>query len=477
MKRNFLASTSLIAILAFAPAMSATNEKFPSSRETPSKFTCDGKPFTGPIFKLSQNYQQKEIPNISYPWTNVSFENDWRAYADAVLMYCYKGNILDNVEDSFSTDLWENCPDERKWYHAPWMHWGPKGREFIHGLTMERNSRPGELSNNQTTQFQNWAVAFYNAAGSTVLHKVWLTDPANPSLKDISFPEGSVSFKLLFTEATEKEVPYLKNSPTWMANVYRESASPLPQGAQKCIKPLRLLQLDIAVKDKRSPIGWVFGTFVYNGDKPNSKTGKDAWFNMTPVGLTWGNDPGISKLKVQMGEKLKQQILNDSSDLPPQHLGWAGRLNGPVDNPSSSCLSCHSTAQWPTSKWAPMVPPRKIFDRVENGAVKERQVEYDSADWMNWFRNVKSGEAFTPGRNSLDYSLQLAVGVQNYYEWRALQSNQGGFKNTQFRQPAIASPLNSDAIHKLIERAGQKDVVEFNRAGELTPVPEQLDND
>ena len=27
------------------------------------------------------------------------------------------------------------------------------------------------------------------------------------------------------------------------------------------------------------------------------------------------------------------------------HLGWLGRVNGPVDNPASSCLSCHGTAQ------------------------------------------------------------------------------------------------------------------------------------
>lgn len=28
---------------------------------------------------------------------------------------------------------------------------------------------------------------------------------------------------------------------------------------------LRLLQVDFAVRDDRSPIGWIFGTFIYDG--------------------------------------------------------------------------------------------------------------------------------------------------------------------------------------------------------------------
>jgi hypothetical protein len=45
-----------------------------------------------------------------------------------------------------------------------------------------------------------------------------------------------------------------------------------------------------------------------------------------------------------------------------QHLGWLGRLNGPVDNPQSACLSCHGTAQSPVV--SPMVPPGVDTQRV-----------------------------------------------------------------------------------------------------------------
>jgi hypothetical protein len=37
-----------------------------------------------------------------------------------------------------------------------------------------------------------------------------------------------------------------------------------------------------------------------------------------------------------------------------------------------------------------------------------------SADLKSYFRNIKSGTPFTPGYTSLDYSLQLQVGVAKW---------------------------------------------------------------
>ncbi len=101
--------------------------------------------------------------------------------------------------------------------------------------------------------------------------------------------------------------------------------------------------------------------------------------------------------QLRRGVAPKETVTNADGTVPFQHLGWAGRLNGPVDNPISSCLSCHAIAQWPVV--APLVPPRNV--------------EPDSAEWMKWFRNVRAGESFSEGAVSLDYSLQLAVGIQN----------------------------------------------------------------
>lgn len=75
-----------------------------------------------------------------------------------------------------------------------------------------------------------------------------------------------------------------------------------------------------------------------------------------------------------------------------QHYGWAERLNGPVDNPVSSCLSGHSTARWPIVS---LTPPTNATDTQR----------------LVWFRNIKAGEPFETGQASLDYSLQLAYGI------------------------------------------------------------------
>jgi hypothetical protein len=77
---------------------------------------------------------------------------------------------------------------------------------------------------------------------------------------------------------------------------------------------------------------------------------------------------------------------------PPQHLGRAGLLNGPVDNPKSSCLSCHSTAEWHSN--SNNLP--------------------DADDVMRWFRNIKANEAFDSGQQSLGYSLQIALGIERF---------------------------------------------------------------
>jgi hypothetical protein len=74
------------------------------------------------------------------------------------------------------------------------------------------------------------------------------------------------------------------------------------------------------------------------------------------------------------------------------HVGYQGRLNGPVDNPISSCMSCHGTGEIPSGV---MVPPSG-----QNPA--------------RWFQNIKSGQPFDPGRQSTDYSLQIEVGISNF---------------------------------------------------------------
>ena len=36
-----------------------------------------------------------------------------------------------------------------RWFHAPWLHAGANAREFVHGLTNERQSQKYELTKEQ----------------------------------------------------------------------------------------------------------------------------------------------------------------------------------------------------------------------------------------------------------------------------------------------------------------------------------------
>lgn len=349
-------------------AIDAAAQSFPSSND---KIPAGWK---GHVFKLSQDYPtspQKEV----LPWSLINPTTDSEKYIQAVYKYVLEGNV------EVDWDVKNN--KIRKWYHAPWMHYGDSGREFIRGLTRERTTPAparagsGELGPDHKNCFQNWAVGFFNPTGAYQVGRVW-GDPANPDATMSQFPEGTVIAKLLFTTAPDSEAPYLKNTFEWQANINVFSGATCPGGAlPRRPQTVRLLQMDLAIKDRNATAtGWVFATLSYNGDS----VGATPWDRMKFVGVMWGND--LTK---------NEQWINKSNGAP-QHLGADGRLNGPVDNPRSSCISCHATAQIPAV--SPMIPPA-------------------SADAGLWFKNYLGSQSFDSGSTPTDYSLQIAMGIQN----------------------------------------------------------------
>ena len=103
---------------------------------------------------------------------------------------------------------------------------------------------------------------------------------------------------------------------------------------------LRLLQLDVAVKDPRanSTTGWVFGTFQY---EKAASTSANWWDHLVPVGLMWGSD--VTSLKAN--KPTTQEWINSDRG-QKLHLGRKDQvLNGPIDNPLGSCTACHGFAQ------------------------------------------------------------------------------------------------------------------------------------
>lgn len=384
--------------------------------------------WTGHVFHLSQQYPQQAGLDPHGPWLRIDPKREPGRFTRALLDYFYEGNIHSgSIENDFDPAL----NHVRRWYNAPFQDLGLFGREFVHGLTEERNSAPHELTPQQSSVWANYAVGYYNAPGGAVIKHVW--DPwrvkagAQPSIAAAkTVPEGTVAAKLLFTTASTAEAPFLKDAPAWNAYIYKDvhnyptlsTPPPAPTPPSRAIGKVRLLQIDVAVKDHRAgPTGWFFGTFVYAGGPgytgPTLGTG---WRNVAPVGLMWGNDPGFTPPSPEPsppptpGTGLKESWLNPSVHM--LHYGYQGRLNGPVDNPASSCMSCHSTGEVspknPTASGSGMffpMPPPPATPAPASVIAK-------------WFRNIGPSEPFdTPGFDSTGYSLQVMDGLRNYYRY------------------------------------------------------------
>jgi len=382
--------------------------------------------YTGRLFKLSQDFPA-ERPEMEPAVKNIlalDVEKDWKAYMMAVRDYVFEGNIEHN---GVANDFYLEDNKVRRWYHVPWQHYGDAGREGIHGLTKEGPVNPFVLTPMQKDTFQTYAVGFYNAPGGYMIGKTW-ADAENPDISVMQsegFPEGTVVGKVLFTTAPAAEVPYLENGIEWDAYITPSYKKNKPRLMGK----VRFIQMDIMVRDSRvqSTGGWVFGTFVYNGALKN----ENPWHNVVPVGVMWGNDPTVTEnisnsapTKTEINPNLKQTIINTASEMPAMHLGWGLRLNGPVDNTMSSCMSCHSTAQFPAI--SPILPAMAKLQPTEPG-------------WMRWFRNVPCAKPFDAQATSSDYSLQLSASIQNFLIARSVAN--GGAYNIQYWRGEAIQPI------------------------------------
>jgi hypothetical protein len=344
--------------------------------------------------------------NISHAWSQTEV-SDWRAYMAAVLSEVKAADlvIMDGVIRMRS---------DAEWWLTPWMDYTVNGRERNLGLTRERGPDPGDLAPGSPGGFQVWAVGFYNREGAFGLSHVF-AEPCDPFIPSATwtFPAQSASFKLLFTNATAAEVPYLQGAPEVSAFVNAAT------GNQRVETTLRLLQVDIAVRDPRVPSKWVFGTFVWKGPK----VGDGLFQNLVPVGLMWGNDPEAStstrdEFAIRGETKLNHSLAgvlwrgpNQVWDERPWP-GFQGRLNGPADNLRSSCMSCHALAQWPRSKALGIVPSSTRYSLAN---LNDKAVRDDLR--IKYMKNVVGGDLAIPseaqaapawgGATALDYSLQL----------------------------------------------------------------------
>lgn len=440
---------SLFAILLFGQGF-----KCLESKEFAFRSAVNAPPpgFPGPVFQLSYDYPTEAPPpceptickwlelDIQFPSSSGSAgaspqwnEGQWNEYIMAILDYVKQGQDA-SLQDQIG---WKTDPgtDQAQWYHVPWMAFDEtRGREFIHGLTNERTAHlsdfigkgSGNAVRGRNTlplggqhtkkEFETWAFGVYNEYGGYAIGRSFDAF-GQPVMGDyhgaqapagLPFPEGTVVAKLLFTTAASADVPYLKDSPVWRANRHVEQ-----NGTYSCerkVQDVRLIQLDVAVVDSRSPTRWVFGTFSYNGNKPGAA---NVWERLEPVGLQWGSDshtfPAVPK---ESSAPAQESVLNTGTGAY-EHFGCNGRLAGPVDNKRSSCLSCHAGAFAPpvgyTGSEPGVVPPIFGFPGMCD-AFSLSNAEYFS---NTIFPQSYAGGQY-PDAMNLDTSLQLQVAFLQY---------------------------------------------------------------
>ena len=343
-------------------------------------------------FRLAQDYPPTASA-ADTPWLSIDYTTP--AGADAWLYALRDYAFLGMIEADFRSE----ANPLRRWYHMPMMNFGPARREHRHGLTAERTVFGPELGLKQGARAENFAVGFYNAVGAVTIGRV--LGGGVPDLADTSFAPGAASFKILFSAAQPDDFQdaigdLLDGAPSW---TIATDDGPLD---------VRLMQMDVAATMPGSPTGWVFGTFAYDRDAEEISP----WMKLRPVGLSWGNDPGVTPADVAAGTVLQESGVSAASPaFAAAHLGWAGRINGPVDNPMSGCLSCHGTAQYPM---VPLLP----------GAACSTD-----AQRLQWFRNFEGSVPFgrigagctldtdPTGLVALDFSLQMKVVLQSLLDF------------------------------------------------------------
>jgi len=340
------------------------------------------------------------------PWLDFDFATQPAAYLNAMKDYALQE--LPNIDFVPQNSLIVT------WFHVPMMTTNlATRREPYRGVTKERALHPSEHTWVKS-DLESFAVGFYNSQGGYTIGRVF--NSPNPQLSDpaaAKFIAGSFVFKLIFAEYDQSKIDStldpLVDAPEWQV---QDVAAPAA-----ALKKVRLLQVDVAAKDHRAAqSGWVFGTLVY--DK-SLTTEPNHWRRLTAVGLQWGNDPAVTG---STGTLAETWINPSVPSVFKGKLGRAGRLDGPVDNPKSSCLSCHSTAQIVTGT---------TTQNAFRGVVLVPPASCTSAQEMTWFRNIVGGTPFgvmdaggagctlvtpavaTPPLFSLDYSLQLAVGLES----------------------------------------------------------------
>lgn len=391
--------------------------------------------YKGPLFKLSHNWPTSALPPLNpAPWSKaigggkITVQNA-ATYVAALKEYVgpvARKLLLDPNFDAAAAH----------WYSEPWLG---SIRESIHGTYAAGTFGPGIFpGTGLKTTFDTHVLTYYDERAAYTLHKVWGTDALDPAIKtaNFQFPEGSVVVKAAIFVSDDPKIqtnwwPVTNGAAMWplFLSIPAQATKPNPTTVVNGY----VMQFDIIVKDSVSApqTGWVFSTLVYDV----SAGGADPWDKMVPLGAMWGNDPE-SNSALKSPPPLKENWINRKAPLySTQTLGWGGRLSGPNDGarndiqvgktvmknfPDSSCMSCHSPAEWQPQQHKmmsfllPSYPnpnPGPPFKTCPDGKPSDPYIcspAPGSAEWFRWFQSRPGTEPQDAGSVATDFDMVFA---------------------------------------------------------------------
>jgi hypothetical protein len=407
--------------------------------------------YSGPLFKLSHDYPAK-APVPAMPWRSAIGNGlintgNAKAYAEA-LKQSVGADMRVLVQDYANWDA-----PKRGWYNEPWLG---GMREPIHGMYVGSQELDASLfgKSGLTKPITTYVLTYYDKTAAQTLNKVWGTTAMKPAVSPTStqFAEGSVIIKAAFITADSSIWPVMEGAQTWPLYI-SVNATTNPPPSYTATPPVLVnasfMQFDIIVKDSKSApkTGWVFTTLVY--DKRLKQGPNGIWDQMVVLGAQWGNDPQ-AKDPANPTPKLMENWNNPEAPLyGGETFGFGERLSGPNDgamndyayssgtNPgkagdkagqtvyvtngkNSSCMSCHSSAQWDpknpklgmVSFLLPLLTPRP---QLPAGCTNPKDPCANflnspppgSPLWMKWFQNRKGNVPMDAGSIAADFDMVL----------------------------------------------------------------------
>ena len=330
------------------------------------------------------------------------------------------------------------------WYNEPWTG---SIREAIQGTYAAGEFGPGIFpGTGLRADFTTHVLTFYDQRAAYTLYNIWGASAMDPQVETArtQFVEGAIIVKAALFASDNVNMPTdwwdaMDGAQQWDMLIPVPAAS---NPATPRVWPGYVAQFDIIVKDSQSSpeTGWVFMTLVYDA----SVQSNNIWDKMVVLGAQWGNDPQATG----PGDPLTQNWNNPAAPLyATQTFGPNGRLSGPNDGarnnislcdsasncgtpamnaPDSSCMSCHSTAQWNVSAHrmpsfllpsfpltASNGPP--FLTCNQDGSINTSgngplicSPQPGSTGWMNWFQNRLGTQPMNAGSVAADFDEVLS---------------------------------------------------------------------